>query len=107
MSNNALASNLLMFHRIRNKSLGISIDTEFTYGLLLYTAVISMQETEKGQVLEFARASFLFNIITKSKEKAEALLESADTIEKKREIFPEITKLYQLASGSQKQLEAL
>lgn len=103
--NHLFASQLLYFHRARNKAIGITIDNQFVRGLRLFGYQVAQQEAK--QLSDLTQAAFLKNVIEKCQAEIKQMGSGADTPEKRREILPMVQKYYEQAERAEIRLEAL
>lgn len=98
-----LMTQVLTFHRLRNRAIGVSQDTQFERGLAW--AANEMREQEKQQGM--AAAAFWQGSLQQYQVEIKRLIAEADSAEKRREILPTVQQLYRKAHQAQQQLEAL
>lgn len=91
----------LVFHRLRNKAIGIEQDNQFVRGLSLAMYRAKQQETMA------AWSGLLLGMVEQCKVEIKRMIGEADTPEKRREVLPAVERLQEKALWAQEQLEAL
>lgn len=92
--------------RLRARAIGITTDTDFLAGLKRY-ALETVLPQETAVLQRLSQAAFYQGVITESQRQIEKLIKGSQTIEQKREIHPQVTRLYETAEKALKELETL
>lgn len=92
--------------RYRARLIGVTTDTDFLAGLKRY-ALETILPQETAVLQRLSQAAFYQGVITESWRQSEALLDGAQTIEQKREIHPQVARLYEAHDQAAQQLETL
>lgn len=94
-----LVARLIYCHRIRNAAEGIAADTSFVSGLIDYGVRLQGEEAKT-----LAKAAFYQGVIDNARIRISALLEQADTADKRREILSEVVRLSDAAENAKQRL---
>lgn len=92
--------------RFRARLIGITTDTDFLAGLKRY-ALETILPQETATLQRLSQAAFYQGVIDESQRQGEELIEGAQTIEQKREIHAQVTRLYKANQQALKELEAM
>lgn len=100
------AMQLLTFQRVRNRALGIKYDDQFNIGLVQFA--YRLQQSEIKESLDIlAEAAFLKGVILQCQAEIKRTISQANTPEKRHEVLPQVTRLYEQAERANIRLEAL
>ncbi len=102
-----LAPAMIYFsQRYRARLIGIATDTDFLAGLKRH-ALETVLPQETAVLQRLSQAAFYQGVITESQRQIEKLIKGAQTMEQKREIHPQVTRLYETAEKALKELETM